>query len=386
MPAGAARSAASRRTSSRGWSSSARAPAISASRSARASARAASRSAPRSSRSSARRSATCRAWSSPARRRTTSICASRAARCSSVPASHPTTSMTARRARAARPTGSSATAATAAKAACTWGLSSAHVTAGLAARLQVMMTWLIKNRLAAFERQHGYDVSYMRELLAADPRRSGRLRGATKMSRYRRDVPKEPYYAAGSSATMAEDCGPCTQLGVGMALADGCTQTVIAQRDRGRRRRAARRRARSPCSSRARCSRMRPRPMPLRDEIVRRWGQRALVVARARDHRGAAVPDAEVRARPRQGVHARRRRRAADRPAAVPRWRHDRRRRRRAHRRFLVGLAYRMLGSLAEAEDVVQDAYLRWHAPSATDVASRGRTSRASSRASASTA
>jgi hypothetical protein len=26
---------------------------------------------------------------------------------------------------------------------------------------------------------------------------------------------------------MAEDCGPCTQLGVGLALADGCTQTVI---------------------------------------------------------------------------------------------------------------------------------------------------------------
>ena len=31
------------------------------------------------------------------------------------------------------------------------------------------------------------------------------------------------------------------------------------------------------------------------------------------------------------------------------------------HRRRLTGLAYRMLGSLAEAEDVVQDAYLRWH-------------------------
>jgi RNA polymerase sigma-70 factor (ECF subfamily) len=33
-----------------------------------------------------------------------------------------------------------------------------------------------------------------------------------------------------------------------------------------------------------------------------------------------------------------------------------------AHRPALIGLAYRMLGSRAEAEDVVQDAYLRWHA------------------------
>ena len=33
-----------------------------------------------------------------------------------------------------------------------------------------------------------------------------------------------------------------------------------------------------------------------------------------------------------------------------------------AHRRALTGLAYRMLGSRAEAEDVVQEAYLRWHA------------------------
>jgi RNA polymerase sigma-70 factor, ECF subfamily len=30
-------------------------------------------------------------------------------------------------------------------------------------------------------------------------------------------------------------------------------------------------------------------------------------------------------------------------------------------RRHLTGLAYRMLGSLAEAQDVVQEAYLRWH-------------------------
>ena len=30
------------------------------------------------------------------------------------------------------------------------------------------------------------------------------------------------------------------------------------------------------------------------------------------------------------------------------------------HRRYLVGIAYRMLGSVAEAEDAVQDAFVRW--------------------------
>jgi RNA polymerase sigma-70 factor (ECF subfamily) len=39
------------------------------------------------------------------------------------------------------------------------------------------------------------------------------------------------------------------------------------------------------------------------------------------------------------------------------------------HRRHLVGLAYRMLGSYAEAEDVVQDAFLRFQAIDAQSVA-----------------
>jgi RNA polymerase sigma-70 factor, ECF subfamily len=43
------------------------------------------------------------------------------------------------------------------------------------------------------------------------------------------------------------------------------------------------------------------------------------------------------------------------------------------HRRRLLGLAYRMLGSIAEAEDAVQDAYLRWHAAARNKVTDAGR-------------
>jgi RNA polymerase sigma-70 factor (ECF subfamily) len=38
------------------------------------------------------------------------------------------------------------------------------------------------------------------------------------------------------------------------------------------------------------------------------------------------------------------------------------------HRRVLLGLAYRLLGSVWDAEDVVQDAYLRWMGADRTDV------------------
>ena len=41
-----------------------------------------------------------------------------------------------------------------------------------------------------------------------------------------------------------------------------------------------------------------------------------------------------------------------------------------SHRARLFGLAYRMLGSRAEAEDLLQEAYLRWHQSATQDIQS----------------
>lgn len=51
-------------------------------------------------------------------------------------------------------------------------------------------------------------------------------------------------------------------------------------------------------------------------------------------------------------------------PLALSTFEHERSR--------LFGIAYRMLGSVSEAEDIVQDAYLRWHAVAHESVANPG--------------
>lgn len=90
-----------------------------------------------------------------------------------------------------------------------------------------MLKWIIRNRLAAFERRYEYDMSYARELLDTDTRAFFAFAKIGGITSYRKDVPKNMYWAAKLVGTVSEDCGPCTQLLVAMALEAGADAKVL---------------------------------------------------------------------------------------------------------------------------------------------------------------
>ncbi len=139
-----------------------------------------------------------------------------------------------------------------------------------------MLKWLIRNRLDAFQREFDYDMSYARDILEADTSAVIAFSKINAMSEYRRDVPKDPYWAARVVATVSEDCGPCTQLIVTMGLRDGATAGVLAAV-------LAKNDAALPDDARlgvrfARAALAHdPQADELRAEIEKRWGARAVV-------------------------------------------------------------------------------------------------------------
>jgi hypothetical protein len=139
-----------------------------------------------------------------------------------------------------------------------------------------MLKWLIKNRLAAFQNKFGYNVDYARQILDADAGAFFRFARLSGLSSYRRDVPRDVYYATKLTSTVLEDCGPCTQLMVAMALSDGVDPRTLASILDG---------SEAVLSDEVRLGIRFARAVAahdiaaddLRDDIVRRWGPRALV-------------------------------------------------------------------------------------------------------------
>jgi hypothetical protein len=139
-----------------------------------------------------------------------------------------------------------------------------------------MLTWLMKRRIDAFGRVYGYDTSYLRDMLVADVKAVMALWKVQGLSRYRKGVPREPWYAAALVGTLAEDCGPCTQLVIAMAEREGVAadtlRAIVAGDLRAKHDEVvlAYRFAKASLARDAAAD-------ELRDEIVKRWGPRGLI-------------------------------------------------------------------------------------------------------------
>ena len=89
------------------------------------------------------------------------------------------------------------------------------------------MKWALRRAVDNFEREWKYDASYLRDIIDASPRAAWLFSRAAALGKFRRDIPLEPWFAAGITAVRHEDCGPCTQLGVAMAERAGVGPEVL---------------------------------------------------------------------------------------------------------------------------------------------------------------
>lgn len=90
-----------------------------------------------------------------------------------------------------------------------------------------MIDWLIRRRLAAFEAQWHYSMDYARQLLASNRRAFWGYAKLAPLAQYREGVPAAAWHIAKILALRHEDCGPCTQLAVDMARADGVPDALL---------------------------------------------------------------------------------------------------------------------------------------------------------------
>jgi len=90
-----------------------------------------------------------------------------------------------------------------------------------------MRSWIARRTLRAFAKRYGYDVSYLDMMLNCSPAAFFKFAPVMKAAAHREAVPIDASFAAKLVGALAEDCGPCTQLVVDMALEAGMPRDQI---------------------------------------------------------------------------------------------------------------------------------------------------------------
>lgn len=96
-----------------------------------------------------------------------------------------------------------------------------------------MFKSFLHRQVARMERSYDYDASYVHEVLDASSGAFFKFALFQAISGHNQSVPADAWFAARLAATLCEDCGPCAQLVVNMALKKGVAPGVIAALLRG---------------------------------------------------------------------------------------------------------------------------------------------------------
>jgi hypothetical protein len=81
-----------------------------------------------------------------------------------------------------------------------------------------MRRFFARRFLRAASKRYNYDTSYLEYLLKESPAAAFKFAGLADATAHREVVPVDAHFAAKITGAMAEDCGPCVQLAIDMAL------------------------------------------------------------------------------------------------------------------------------------------------------------------------
>jgi hypothetical protein len=138
-----------------------------------------------------------------------------------------------------------------------------------------MLKAFLNRSIDRFERDWSYDASYMREILNLSPWAMIQFGMITALGR-RREAPGAALAAAGLVGTMAEDCGPCTQISVDMAAKAGVEPEILRGILAGDETAMGPDAALAYRFAKASLARDLETSAGLRDEVVGRWGDKGL--------------------------------------------------------------------------------------------------------------
>jgi hypothetical protein len=96
-----------------------------------------------------------------------------------------------------------------------------------------MLKSLLHGQIRSMESAYGYDATYFHDIVDASTAAAVKFALLTPMSNHCNGVPKDAWYAAKLAGALSEDCGPCTQLCVDMAVKGGVETGKLAALIRG---------------------------------------------------------------------------------------------------------------------------------------------------------